>query len=345
LVGGPKPLTSVFVAALGVAQDGGFPQIGCSLPCCQGNHSHKYPSSLAIVDVITSERWIIDATPNFGEQLRLLEQLQTVDSKFFASTALNNPTEAKAFLSGIFLTHASAAHTSGLLSLGREAANLKGIPVYALPRVAEFLKKNPPFNKLIEHGNIVLKDLKDQEKVALNWRISITAITVPNKDEFSETVGYLIEGPEKSLVYIPEVEDWSIDDPVVSLSPSSGSLLKSSTSQTPRAPASDKSEEGKKRYTLEELILMVDHALLDGTQFSAEELSSGVIPDPSQVPHPSVQQTVEFLRRLPDEDKRKVNFIHFNHTNPCIWDGANSAKNYVAEKGHLIVHQGQKYYV
>jgi len=298
---------------------------------------------LAVVDVITSERWIIDASPNFSEQLRLLEQLQTPDSRFFSATALNNPTESKVFLSGIFLTHASAAHTSGLLHLGREAANLKGVPVYVLPRVADFLKKNAPWSKLIEHGNIILRELKDQEKVALNWRLSLTPITVPNRDEFSETVGYLIEGPEKSLVYIPEVEDWTIDDPNVSLSPSSGSLLKAN--QTPRNTPLKEGEEQRKRYTLEELILMVDYALLDGTHFSVEELSSGVIPDPSQVPHPSVQQTAEFLRRLPDEDKHKVSFIHFNHTNPCVWDGSNFAKNFVTEKGHLIVHQGQKFYM
>ena len=40
-------------------------------------------------------------------------------------------------------------HYSGLMHLGREAANTSKVPVYAMPRMLEFLAKNGPWNQLL----------------------------------------------------------------------------------------------------------------------------------------------------------------------------------------------------
>ena len=53
-------------------------------------------SCIAIVDPVSKQKWIIDATPDFPEQLRMLDSIQSSD------------------LSGIFLTHAHIGHYTGL---------------------------------------------------------------------------------------------------------------------------------------------------------------------------------------------------------------------------------------
>lgn len=68
-----------FVAVLGVAQDGGFPQAGCRKQCCeavwQDKHRSRPVACLAIVDPQHRQRWLIDCTPDFRQQLHLLDQL------------------------------------------------------------------------------------------------------------------------------------------------------------------------------------------------------------------------------------------------------------------------------
>ena len=38
--------------------------------------------------------------------------------------------------------------------------------------------------------------------------IEITPLQVPHRDEYSETVGYQIEGPNKTAVFIPDIDKW-----------------------------------------------------------------------------------------------------------------------------------------
>ena len=63
-----------YVAVLGVAQDGGFPQAGCRKPCCRvawrKSELQRHVSCLAIIDPQRQQRWLIDATPDFPRQLR-----------------------------------------------------------------------------------------------------------------------------------------------------------------------------------------------------------------------------------------------------------------------------------
>ncbi len=94
--------TSPFALVLGTAQDGGYPQAGCKRACCQAAweepHRRCHVVCLAIVDPESNHRWIIECTPDFREQWRMLEQLTP---------------EMKKPLDGIFVTHAHVGHYAG----------------------------------------------------------------------------------------------------------------------------------------------------------------------------------------------------------------------------------------
>jgi pyrroloquinoline quinone biosynthesis protein B len=168
-----------YILVLGTAQDGGFPQTGCKKACCEkvwkGQVPKVFVSSIAVVDPISKEQWIIDATPDFKEQLHLLE----TQSKF-------------SNLSGIFLTHAHIGHYTGIMQLGREVIGSSKTKVYAMPKMRTYLSANGPWSQLVSLQNITLENLENQTELKLNERISIKPFLVPHRDEFSETVGYQI---------------------------------------------------------------------------------------------------------------------------------------------------------
>ncbi len=65
-----------YVVILGIAQDGGAPHAACKKTCCidkwNDPNLHNKVSSIGIVDPVSNEVWMIDATPDFAEQLYLL---------------------------------------------------------------------------------------------------------------------------------------------------------------------------------------------------------------------------------------------------------------------------------
>ena len=91
-----------YVVVLGIAQDGGAPHAGCEKSCCldlwESGKKEKV-SSIGIVNPLTKQSWLFDATPDFPSQYRILTE--------------NHNTE----LVGIFLTHAHMGHYTGLLHL------------------------------------------------------------------------------------------------------------------------------------------------------------------------------------------------------------------------------------
>tara|TARA_B100000902_G_scaffold399870_1_gene473197 strand:- start:26672 stop:27595 length:924 start_codon:yes stop_codon:yes gene_type:complete len=184
-----------YVIVLGVAQDAGYPQAGCNKNCCKDawkDHSkRKNVSCIALVDPISKEQWIFDATPDVKYQLQLLEKKSGI-----------NP------LSGIFITHAHIGHYTGLMQFGREVIGSKRLPVYCMERMENFIKSNAPWDQLVKIQNINLKLLKNDSTIVLNERINITPFLVPHRGEYSETVGYKINANKKSLVFIPDIDKW-----------------------------------------------------------------------------------------------------------------------------------------
>ena len=255
---------SPYVIILGTAQDGGAPHAACQKVCCKDKWSnpdlHKKVSSIGIVDPESNEVWMIDATPDFAEQLHLLT---------------NNNERA---LKGIFITHAHVGHYTGLIHLGREVMGSKNTIVNVMPKMENFLRNNGPWSQLVELENISLKSLSDNKSVKLNSRLTITPFKVPHRDEFSETVGYSIIGPSKSLVFIPDIDKWS-----------------------------------KWQISIIDIVENSDYSLLDGTFYDINELPGR---DMSQIPHPFIIETMNLFEN--SDKKNSIHFIHLNHTNPAL---------------------------
>lgn len=249
-----------------------------------GQAERRYTSSLAVVDPRTNRAWLIDATPDFREQLYVMEQV------------------SGATLAGIFLTHAHIGHYTGLMQLGREVMGAAGMPVYAMPRMATFLQNNGPWSQLIGLENIDLQQLRADSTITLLEDLRITPIAVPHRDEFSETVGFLIQGPKKRALYIPDIDKWLYW------------------------------ERDIRQYIWEN-----DYALLDGTFFAGDELPGR---DMSEIPHPFVSESLDYFDSLFKEQKEKVYFIHLNHSNPLLLPESDARRRVEAEYMH-VAEEGQ----
>jgi len=189
-----KP-TPPSLIVLGIAQDAGAPQAGCQKICCRDHWNdpkqQQRVACLAIVDPVSNERWMIDATPDFKTQLRTLDEIAPTPN-----------------LSGIFLTHGHIGHYTGLMQLGREAIGAREVPVFVMPRMQEFLSRNGPWEQLVRLKNIALQPMRSDSIIVLNPRLQITPFLVPHRDEYTETVGFRITGPSKSALFIPDIDKW-----------------------------------------------------------------------------------------------------------------------------------------
>ena len=182
-----------YVVVLGIAQDGGAPHAGCEKSCCielwESGKKEKV-SSIGIVNPLTKQSWLFDATPDFPSQYRILTE--------------NHNTE----LVGIFLTHAHMGHYTGLLHLGREVMGKINVPVYVMSRMKRFLETNGPWSQLVNLKNINLKLIENNKYIKIGEQLFVEPFLVPHRDEYSETVGYRIIGKEKSLAFIPDIDKW-----------------------------------------------------------------------------------------------------------------------------------------
>lgn len=278
------------IIVLGTTQDAGSPQIGCTKDCCknlfnQPDHSRQVVS-VGLFDPTKKESYLFEATPDIRNQLRLLK------------TYSKSPTDLP---NGIFLTHAHIGHYTGLMYLGKEAINAKQLPVYAMPKMKSFLEQNGPWSQLVNQQNIQIQTLSENKDIRLSDSLSVIPLLVPHRDEYSETVGYLISGPRKKLLFIPDIDKWE-----------------------------------KWNQDINTLIKQVDFALIDATFFDAAEINNRPI---NEIPHPFVIESMERFKLMPLKDKQKIHFIHFNHTNPLI-NNKSIATEKVIKAGFNITKKG-----
>ena len=280
------------MVVLGISQDGGTPQAGTrEHPGWADNKFRRWVVSLALVDPVSQERWLFEATPDFREQLHRLDQ--------FA------PVTDKPGIAGIFLTHAHIGHYTGLMFLGHESMGAKKVPVFAMPRMQEFLSSNGPWSQLVKYQNIVIQGLEDRKIIRLNNRLRVTPFLVPHRPEFSEVVGFRVEGPNRSAIFIPDIDSW---------------------------------EEWEDAGTrIEDMIASVDVAYLDGSFFANGEIPGR---DMSGFPHPFISHSMQRFSDLPAKEKSKIRFIHLNHTNPAIWPDSDERAQVLAN-GFRIANEGE----
>lgn len=278
-----------YITVLGIAQDAGFPQAGCTKANCNqywlGNEEQRYATSLGLIDKESGEAWMFEATPDFKFQLHELTTEAKVEN-----------------LSGIFLTHAHIGHYTGLIHLGQEVMGASNMPVYAMPWMNLYLSENGPWDQLVEYNNIKLINQAPDSAIHISENLSVTPFLVPHRDEYSETVGYRIESKNKKVLFIPDINKWEIWD----------------------------------RSIIEE-ISKVDIAFIDATFFDSTELPGR---DISQIPHPFVEESIELFKGLPESERAKVVFIHFNHTNPLILNSME--RKQVENLGFKVASEGMR---
>jgi pyrroloquinoline quinone biosynthesis protein B len=287
-----KQESNQYIVVLGIAQDAGYPQINCDKDCCKafysGEESKKSVSCLGLVDLQSQQKYIFDATPDITKQTQHLKENHLDNDKV---------------IDGVFLTHAHIGHYTGLMYFGKEAMGANQIPVYTMPKMRTYLETNGPWDQLVTLNNIALKTLQHDSTVVLNTNLKVTPFLVPHRDEYSETVGYKIEGKHKSALFIPDINKW----------------------QT------------WKRDIIEE-VKKVDYAFLDASFFKDGELQR----DMSVIPHPFTSETTTLFENEDIKTKNKIYFIHFNHTNPTLLD-AHPLKDSIRNLGFNFAKEGAKF--
>lgn len=281
--------TGYHLVILGIAQDAGYPQAGCQKACCEPVRLEKEPSrgatSLAIINYDTNEKWLFEATPDIKNQLYSLHEIAP---------------KGNILPNGIFLTHAHIGHYTGLMHFGREVMGTKELPVFAMPKMRNFLENQAPWKQLVDLKNIAIQPLKGDSTIQLSEKLAVTPFRVPHRDEFSETVGYRIKANQTTILFIPDIDKWN-----------------------------------KWSKDIIEEIKTVDLALLDGTFYQNGELGNR---DMSEIPHPFVMESMALFEELPLVEKQKIMFIHFNHTNPLVRES--DERKAVEKRGFKVAKEG-----
>ena len=276
-----EPVLEISIVVLGTIQDAGSPQIACKKECCSKLFTNPDPLrkvvSLGVVDPENKKIFLFEATPDITSQLKALKRFSNSE---------------KELPDGVFLTHAHIGHYTGLMYFGKEATNASEIPVYGMPRMKAYLEQNGPWSQLVSNKNIGLQELENNGSIQLTSNLKVTPFTVPHRDEFSETVGYTLQGPNKSALFIPDIDKWE-----------------------------------KWEVSIIEAIKKVDYAFLDATFFDGVEINNR---DISQIPHPFIIESMMLFKDLPLSEKQKIHFIHFNHTNPALNSESDAYKTIIA---------------
>jgi len=281
---------------LGTAQDAGAPQIGNNDdPAWQDASLKGHATSAALVNNQSGARYLFEATPDLREQLFRLDELAP------------STNDESLGLSGVFLTHAHIGHYAGLIFAGHESAGTKGLNVYAMPRMADYLQSNGPWSQLVDFENIKLQALSSGKDAILEDGISVTPYQVPHRDEFSETVGFEIAAGDKAVLFLPDIDSWD--------------------------------EWENYGQTIEARLAAVDYAFLDATFYDDHELPGR---DMSAIPHPRLKGSMDRFDKLPKSERDKVRFIHFNHTNPARFENSDISKE-IARRGYKLAKAGQRY--
>ena len=294
---GPPPASDPYVVVLGTAQDGGLPHAACTCPRCVAARSdpkrHRRVASIAIVVPSTGRRFLVDATPDLREQLDLLPEIGTrAPGKVDRSP-----------VDGVLLTHAHVGHYLGLAFFGFEAIHTSRLAVHATPRMAAFLRANAPWSRLVERGEIELREAAPGTPFALDAGVRVTPFAVPHRDEDSDTVGFAIAGPRHTIVYVPDTDRWDTW-----------------------------SVEARR------VIDACDVALVDGTFYAADELPGR---DVATIGHPLIVTTIDLFRDQVSAGRLRVLFTHLNHSNHAL-DPNGPERRTIIDNGFAVAEDGQR---
>lgn len=292
----PPADPALYALVLGSVQDAGFPQVGCYTDRCnEGRALHasghgRFVSSLALVEPEAKRFYLVDATPDITRQIDLIPE-----QSFRPRAAARRPFD------GIFLTHAHIGHYAGLAELGNEGMGMQKTPVYCTQAMADFLAANYPWRFLVEQGRIDLQPLALDRWHRIDPLLEVQLWKVPHRDEQADTVGFVFRGPDASLLFIPDINSWSLWGRSVA-----------------------------------EAVASVDVALLDGSFWSLDELPGRTV---EEVPHPLMTQTMDALQGVADRGETRIVLTHLNNTNPALDDGGPQQAE-IARRGFAVAREG-----
>lgn len=173
---------------LGVAQDGGVPQINCNCKNChlfRIKRKKLFPTSLLLKS--EAGNTLIDATPELQNQVTPKE--------------FNN-------IKNLVLTHAHIGHFTGIINFGFEVSNKKNVLTFVSAKMASFLSSNQPWKSLIENNNLQLKIFRKDKAFKIK-DLTFTPLKVPHRDELSDTFGFIISIKHKhKILFIPDIKNW-----------------------------------------------------------------------------------------------------------------------------------------
>ena len=173
------------VTLLGIAQDGGRPQPGCTRSCCEGLTEADYRSPVSLsIQTNNGKALLIEATRDLGRQLRMI----------------GNPS-----IDHLFITHAHLGHVDGLGLFGRETMSARNIQLHCSPSMYSLIERTPAWNQLLlqnvlEFGTFPRIEIDD---------VIVEFIHIPHRAELSDMHAIIIRGREKSLLFLPDHDSWN----------------------------------------------------------------------------------------------------------------------------------------
>jgi pyrroloquinoline quinone biosynthesis protein B len=139
--------------------------------------------------------------------------------------------------------------------------------------MAAFLRENGPWSQLVSLNNIRICVLQPGVETRLSPHLCLFPVAVPHRNEYSDTLAFLVRGQGKRLFYCPDIDSWDAWD-----------------------------------LDLRSLVSDCDIALLDGTFYSADELPGR---DMSRIPHHLATDTARRLAWV-NCDVRLIHLNHSN---------------------------------
>jgi pyrroloquinoline quinone biosynthesis protein B len=285
------------IVVLGTVQDGGMPQVGCDCSHCTAARRDpalaRRVASLAIDFPKSGHTYLVDAGPDLAAQIEEVHGFR------------QHPAGRvdRAPFDGVLLTHAHIGHYLGLAFFGFEAIHTQKLPVYASPRMAAYLRGNGPWSQLVRLDNIALTEIAAGTPFSLEDGVTVQAFAVPHRDEYSDTLAFVIRGPHRTVLYVPDTDGW-------------GSWAK------PLPEILDQER--------------VDVALLDGTFYSLDELPGRAV---EKIGHPLITATLDLLGPRVKAGKLRVLFTHLNHSNPAL-SPESAARKEIERRGFGVAADG-----
>ncbi len=189
------------LVVLGTAQDGGLPHAGCRCPHCErARREPAFGRTPAAVGIRSDNTTVlIDATSAFASQIHLL-QSEARDNE--AGGRYGPPPM-------VLLTHAHTGHYVGLWQLDRSVLAARAVRVLGPPRTIALLAGNEPWRQMVIDGFMTLAPLAPDEPFEVAPEVRVTPLPVPHRSEWgADTVAYRIDGPERSVLYLPDIDAW-----------------------------------------------------------------------------------------------------------------------------------------